>query len=194
VSAVERNEELRAAWRQQAKAWKAEDLVFLDESGCNTCLHRLFGRSLKGQRCQGTAPRNWKVNTTILGALSCGEICWQAMTLTGACDREAFEVFIETILLPTLRPGQIVILDNLSVHKSAKAKALVEAAGCQWVFLPPYSPDFNPIEMMWSKVKAWLRKQAARTQDALELAITQALFRVSHQDANGWFAKAGYNT
>lgn len=96
------------------------------------------------------------------------------MTLIGFCDRLAFEAFIKVVLVPTLRSGQIVI-DNLSVHKSATACALVEATGCRWVFLPSYSPDFNPIEMMWSKVKAYLRKETARTQEALENAITNAL-------------------
>lgn len=135
-------------------------------------------------------PRNWKGNTTILGGLSLEG--WQAMTLQGATDRDVFEAFIEHVIVPWLRPGQIVIMDNLSAHKSEKAKAMVEAKGCQWVFLPTYSPDFNPIEKMWSKLKAYLRKNAARTQEALEEAIAKGLSLVSTQDAAGWFKAAGF--
>ena len=114
------------------------------------------------------------------------------MTLEGATDRDVFEAFIEHVIVPWLRPGQIVIMDNLSAHKSETAKAMVEAKGCQWVFLPTYSPDFNPIEKMWSKLKAYLRKAAARTQEALEEAIAKGLSLVSEQDAAGWFKAAGF--
>jgi transposase len=188
---LERDETKRAQWRQDAQPWQANDLVFLDESGCNTTLHRLFGRSRRGKRCAGVVPRNWKENTTIIGALSLEG--WQAMTLPGACDRFAFEAFVQEILVPSLRPGQIVILDNLSVHKSATARELIEEAGCQLVFRPPYSPDLNPIELMWSKVKAYLRKVAARTEEMLNQAITDALFQVSTQDTRSWFGYAGYH-
>jgi len=169
--------------------------VFLDETGCNTTLYRLMGRAPRGVRLEERVPRNWKHNTTVLGALSLGAQAqenWQALILEGAADRLAFEAFIEHVVVPWLRPGQIVILDNLSAHKSAKAQRLVEEKGCRWVYLPTYSPDFNPIEMLWSKLKQYLRTVAARTQEALEEAITHGLFRVSSQDAAGWFNAAGY--
>jgi transposase len=195
VSASERNEPARAQWRKRADGWNPADLVFLDESGCNTSLHRTHGRSLRGQRLAASVPRNWKENTTIIGALSLAG--WQALTLPGAADRLAFETFVEKILVPSLRAGQIVILDNLNTHKSALAQRLVEAARCSWVFLPPYSPDMNPpdmnpIEMMWSKLKAHLRAVAARTQEDLDAAISSGLFTVSPTDAVGWFNAAGF--
>jgi transposase len=193
VRAQEQDDAARTHWREQAATWDVHDLVFLDESGCNTTLHRSHGRAPKGQRLQTAVPRNWKENTTVIGALSLNEAaCWQAMTLEGACDRSAFEAFIEQVLVPSLRAGQVVILDNLNVHKSPRARELVEAAGCRWEFLPTYSPDLNPIEGMWSKLKAHLRATAARTQEALEAAINTGLFTVTAQDAQGWFAHAGY--
>lgn len=190
MRATERDEAARSSWRSQALSWSAEDLVFLDESGCNTTFHLRYGRAPRGQRLEAAVPRNWKSNTTIVGALTLQG--WQAMTLEGAMDRNAFDAFIEHFLVPWLRPGQIVILDNLSAHKSETARRLVESRGCQWVFLPTYSPDFNPIEMMWSKLKSHLRHAAARTQEALEVAIGQGLDKVSKQDARGWFTAAGF--
>lgn len=124
-------------WRSLALSWHPEDLVFVDESGCNTTFHMRYGRALRGQRLEMAAPRNWKTNTTILGALTLNS--WQAMTIEGATDTDVFDAFVEFVIVPSLRPGQIVIMDNLSVHKSANARALVEAKGCQWVFLPTYS-------------------------------------------------------
>jgi hypothetical protein len=124
VSASERNEDARAQWREKAGQWNPSDLVFLDESGCNTSLHRTHGRAPRGQRLAASVPRNWKENTTIIGALSLES--WQALTLPGAADRLAFEAFVEKVLVPSLRPGQIVILDNLNTHKSAFAQHLVE--------------------------------------------------------------------
>lgn len=177
-------------WRSLALSWHPEDLVFVDESGCNTTFHMRYGRALRGQRLEMAAPRNWKTNTTILGALTLNS--WQAMTIEGATDTDVFDAFVEFVIVPSLRPGQIVIMDNLSVHKSANARALVEAKGCQWVFLPTYSPDFNPIEKMWSKLKAHLRRVAARTQEALEDAIAKGLTKVSNSDAIGWFTAAGF--
>lgn len=190
MSASERNEPARAQWRERAAGWNPADLVFLDESGCNTSLHRTHGRARRGQRLAASVPRNWKENTTIIGALSVAG--WQALTLPGAADRLAFEAFVEKILVPSLRAGQIVILDNLNTHKSALAQRLVQAAGCSWVFLPPYSPDMNPIEMMWSKLKAHLRAVAARTQEDLDAAISSGLFTVSPADTLGWFTAAGF--
>jgi transposase len=193
VRAQEQDEAARALWRDTAATWDARNLVFLDESGCNVTLHRSHGRAPKGERLEAAVPRNWNQNTTIIGALSLKEAsCWQAMTLEGACDRLAFEAFIEHVLVPSLRPGQIIVMDNLNVHKSARARELVEAEGCRWEFLPTYSPDLNPIEGMWSKLKAHLRAVAARTQEALEAAIKTGLFTVTPQDAQGWFVHAGY--
>lgn len=195
MRALEQDEAARSQWRQDAASWNTCDLVFVDECGCNTTLHRTHGRAPRGERLEAAVPRNWRHNTTVVGALCLDEAApWQAMTLEGACDALAFEAFVEQVLLPTLRPGQIVIWDNLNVHKSARARQRIEQAGCRLEFLPTYSPDLNPIEMMWSKLKAHLRAVAARTQDALDDAITAGLFAVTRQDAQAWFDHAGYSS
>ena len=114
------------------------------------------------------------------------------MTLEGAADTLAFEAFVEQVLSPTLQPGQIVVLDNLSIHKSGKARELIEECGCQLWFLPTYSPDLNPMEQAWSKLKTYLRRVAARTKDTLQEAIAQGLSRITQQDASAWFRHCGY--
>lgn len=191
MKAREQDEEKRRHWWQQVRGLDATQMVFLDECGINTAMHRRFGRAPKGKRCHGVVPRNWKSSTTILGALSVRGV-QAVMSLEGATDRLAFEAFIEQVLLPTLVPGQIVVLDNLSAHKSPKAQRLVEEAGCVWLFLPPYSPDFNPIEMLWSKFKSDLRREAARTQKHLDQLIWPLLQTASPQHARNWFQHAGY--
>jgi transposase len=192
VRALEQDQTLRAAWWEQARGWDASQLVFLDECGVNTAMYRRYARAPRGQRALDTAPRNWKTNTTILGALSPQGV-QAVMSLEGPTDRLAFEAFIEQVLLPTLKPGQIVILDNLSAHKSQKAQQLVEDKGCFWHFLPPYSPDFNPIEMVWSPFKNGLRREAPREQEHLDQLIWPLLSQVTPQQAQNCFAHAGYH-
>lgn len=191
LRAQEQDPAARRLWIEEAKTWDVSRLVFLDECGVNTTLHRRCARAPRGERAVGVVPRNWKHNTTVVGALSL-EGVQAAMTLPGALDRDAFEVFIERILCPTLVPGQIVILDNLSAHKSQKAKRWIEEAGCSWVHLPTYSPDLNPIEKLWSQFKSYLRKEAARTQDRLDALIWPALCQATPQHIRNWFAHAGY--
>lgn len=198
MRAQEQDEVARALWREQVQALEAHQLVLLDECGVNTkcgvntTMHRRYGRAPKGQRAIGVVPRNWKSSTTILGALSPQGV-QAVMSLEGATDRLAFEAFIEQVLLPTLQPGQVVVLDNLSAHKSLKSQQLVEAAGCSWLFLPPYSPDFNPIEMLWSKFKSDLRREAPRSQEHLEELIWPLLSTVTPTHAHNWFQHAGYH-
>lgn len=151
-----------------------------------------YGRAPRGQRVVGTAPRNHGPNTTLLAAMRCDGIT-AAMTLEGAVDRDAFDVFVAEILVPSLIPGQTVVWDNLSVHKSAVAKRLIEGAGCQVLFLPPYSPDFAPIEQAFSKLKTFLRRTQARTRAALDDAITAGLATITAADARAWFAHCGYH-
>ena len=165
--------------------------MFLDECGINTTLHRRYARAPRGKRAEGVVPRNWKENTTVIGAL-CSTGVQAVMTLAGALDQLAFEAFVEQVLVPTLQPGQIVIMDNLSAHKSDKARQLVEAVGCRWEFLPSYSPDFNPIEQFWSKFKSDLRREASRDQVALDKSIWPILCTVTPQHAHNWFKNCGY--
>lgn len=169
----------------------SERFVFVDESGTQTNLTRLYGWAPHDQRATEAVPRRRGKNTTFIAALT-----WDGLqapwTLEGAMDRRAFDVYITQILVPTLRPGQIVILDNLSVHKSPTARAAIEAVGCTLQFLPAYSPDLNPIEHLFSKVKAILRHLKGRTRAALLDALAVAGDAVTPADAHGWFTHAGY--
>jgi transposase len=173
------------------KTIDANDRVFLDETGVNLAMTRLYARAPQGQRAYASTPVNKGKNITVLGALSLDGII-AAMTVEGSTDTEVFLTYVHTILVPTLRPGQIVLMDNLSSHKDERIQTAIESVGATLEYLPPYSPDFSPIEPCWSKVKAILRATAARTRETLDAAITQALHRVTPQDARGWFAHCGY--
>jgi len=167
-------------------------LVFVDECGSHLALTPLYAWAPKGQRAVGSVPKNRGQNTTILGALNvCG--LEAAMTLEGAADASAFEVFGEHYLLPTLQPGQMVVMDNLSIHKGHKVRALIESARCELVFLPTYSPDLNPIEHAWSKLKQFLRVAGARTRETLEAAVGAGLDLITAQDTQHWFDHCGYH-
>lgn len=169
----------------------ASQLIFLDESGSNIALTPRYARAPKGERAQGSIPRNRGKNTTLLASLSVQGV-GAAMIIEGAANALVFETYLEQVLLPTLVPGQIVVMDNLSIHKGARVRQLLATQGCQLLFLPAYSPDFSPIEETFSKVKAFLRRLGARTHEALQEALAQALETVSAQDARGWFAHCGY--
>jgi transposase len=170
---------------------EGERFVFVDESGTQTTLTRLYAWAPHDQRATESVPRRRGKTTTFIAALT-----WTGMyapwTLEGAMDRQAFDVYITQVLVPLLHPGQIVVLDNLSVHKSPTARAAIEAAGCTVQFLPAYSPDLNPIEQLFSKVKAILRRLKGRTRAALLDAIAVASQAVTLNDARGWVLHAGY--
>ncbi len=183
---------MRATWWDAIQARDPTQLVFVDESGTNLAMTPRSGRAPRGQRVVGTVPRNQGPNTTLIAAMSPVGIT-AAMTVEGAMDRAAFEVFVAQVLIPTLTPGQTVVWDNLSVHKSATAQQLIAAAGCQVLFLPPYSPDFTPIEQAFSKLKQVLRRAAARTRAALDAAITTALSTITAANARAWFTHCGYH-
>ena len=193
MGASERDEEARAQWREQMSPVDVRRLVFVDESGTHTALARLFAWAPRGQRARTQVPRNHGKNTTLVAALS-----WQGIrapwTVEGAIDTPAFEVYVRDVLAPTLQPGQIVILDNLSVHQSAVIRQAIEDCGCQLVFLPAYSPDLTPIEQAFSKLKAILRRLAARTREVLLDALATALAAITPEDAYGWFRHAGYTS
>ena len=136
-------------------------------------------------------PADRGTNVTLLAALSLDGVV-AAMTLTGAADALAFEAYVREVLAPALRPGQTVLLDNVRTHQGAAVRTLIEARGCRVLFLPAYSPDFSPIEQAFAKLKALLRRAGARTREALEAAITEALAAISAHDAEGWFTACGY--
>lgn len=152
---------------------------------------RLRGRARGGARCIDYAPNGHWMTTTLIGALRIDGTT-ACMTIDGATSGEVFRAYAEHVLAPALRPGDIVILDNLSAHKDAEAIGLIEQAGACVMSLPPYSPDLNPIEKMWSKIKEYLRDAKARTQQSLDEAIAYALATVTAEDAQGWFASCGY--
>jgi transposase len=152
---------------------------------------RLYGRAPRGERVIGTVPQNYGTNVTMLAALNSHGV-EAVMTIDGATDAEVFRVYVEQVLRPTLRPGDMVIMDNLRAHKTAGIREAIEPVGAHICYLPPYSPDLSPIERCWSKLKTYLRKAKARTRDALDRAIAEALALITEADARGWFAHAGY--
>jgi transposase len=164
---------------------------FVDESGVNLAMTRRFGRAPRGERVIGTVPPNYGANLTMIAALSLQGI-EAVMSIEGATDAEVFHAYAEQVLGPTLRPGDIVVLDNLSAHKIATIRTIIEGRSARLFYLPPYSPDLAPIERAWSKIKTSLRAAKARTREALELAIQQALTTITAADAHGWFTHCGY--
>ena len=169
----------------------ASRLKFIDESGANLGLTRTFGRAAPGERVCEATPGVSGTHYTVIASLSVQaiEATW---LLEGAMTGETFDYYVAQILCPTLRKGDLVFIDNLNVHKSAHVRALIEGCGAQLDFLPPYSPDFNPIEQCWSKIKTVLRKRKARTFDELVEAMCFAFESISPKDARAWFTYCGY--
>lgn len=184
---IARREEWEQSRRQVARARS----VFIDESGAKTNMTRLYARSFDGQRIVDAVPHGHWCTTTMISALRL-DGSTADLVLEGATDSAAFQIYAERILAPSLRPGDIVVMDNLRPHKNAGVIQAIEAAGAEVWFLPPYSPDLNPIEKMWSKIKAYLRKAKARTKEGLWRAIGAALQTVTASDAKGWFESCGY--
>jgi len=168
-----------------------ERLKFIDESGTNISMTRLYGRAPRGQRVSGSVPQNYGQNITMLASLSATGV-EAVMTVEGATDGDVFRTYVCEVLSATLSRGDIVVLDNLSAHKVEGVREAIEARGARLIYLPPYSPDLNPIERCWSKIKTALRAAKARTREALEAAIKQALLTVTESDARAWFKHCGY--
>jgi transposase len=152
---------------------------------------RLYGRAPRGERVSGAVPQNYGANVTRLASLGSQGI-EAMMTIEGATDTEVFRVYVEQVLRPTRHPGDIVSMDNLRAHKATGIREAMEQTGARLLFLPPYSPDLSPMERGWAKLKTYLRKAKARTREALDTAITQALRTITAIDAHGWFAYSGY--
>jgi transposase len=165
--------------------------VFVDECGTHTSMTRRYARAPKGELAYGRVPRNRGKNTTLLASMSSSGMD-RAMTVEGATTKVVFETYIERVLALSLSAGQVVVLDNLGAHKGERVRELIEDRGCSLLFLPPYSPDFSPIEEAFSKVKVLLKKTAASTREALVEAIGRALGEVTAREAAGWFAHCGY--
>jgi len=182
---------LRARWRQKRRHLDSRQLIFVDESGLNLALTRLYARAPRGVRALGSVPQNYGQSLTVLAALDCGGMR-AVLLVPGATDQEVFLRFLQQVLGPHLRPGAIVVRDNLAAHKGAGVVEAVERAGAQRCYLPPYSPDYNPIEQAGSKIKTLLRGMGARTRRKLYRSLNAALVQVTAQDAAAWFAHCGY--
>jgi transposase len=182
---------LRKKFRRRVAKVNPKKLVFVDESGANTAMTRLCGRAPSGKRVVGAVPHgHWKV-LTMLGALRLDGPVAEA-TVEAPTDTDVFRTFVRESLAPALQPGDVVVWDNLAPHKAAGVKEIVESKHATVLPLPPYSPDFSPIEPGWSKVKQDLRTAEARTADALGEAAGSAFARITPSDTRGWFAKCGY--
>lgn len=193
LGAAERDEHARAAYRDQVAQQRAERYVIIDECGSNINLTPIYARAPKGERAFGSVPRNTDKNTTLIASMTTQGM-GPAMLLEGATDSAAFEVYVARVLAPALVPGQIVVMDNLSAHKSERIRHLIEARGCSVQYLPAYSPDLSPIEEAFSKLKTLLRRAAARTREALHDAIATGLDQITARDAQGYFAHCGYGS
>jgi transposase len=181
----------RAAWKQTQLTRPVGRLICIDETWAKTNMTRLRGRAPIGQRLRAKVPHgHWKT-TTLIAALCTGGINCSTV-VDGAINADVFEAFVQQVLVPQLRPGDVVILDNLSSHKRASIRKLIENAGATLLFLPPYSPDLNPIEMIFSKIKQLLRSMACRTREALWNAMQSVLNQVTASDAANCFAHCGY--
>ncbi|MGH8336107.1 MAG: IS630 family transposase [Gammaproteobacteria bacterium] len=183
---TEANRERREAFVERIRTVAPEHLIFLDESGVTTSMTRLYARSRGGRRIREATPGgHWKI-LTILGAISLGGM-FAPMTIEAATDAEIFLAYVDQVLCPALKPGDVVVMDNLSSHKVDGVRQLIENVGAAVLYLPPYSPDLNPIEKAWAKLKQLLRSTKARSKEALDQAITDALKLITPQDAHAWF-------
>jgi transposase len=191
TGAIERDEWLRVVWRSVVGGLDSRNLVFVDEMGTHTSLAPLYGYSPRGQRAFFTIPRNRGTNTTLLSCMSLDGM-GPSMAIEGSTTKEVFERYVEHLLAPTLRARQVVVMDNLSAHKGESVRKVIEDRGCKLLYLPPYSPDLNPIEEAFSKIKRLLRVCGVRTKEALVEAIGKALDVVGAGDARGFFTHCGY--
>lgn len=171
---------------------EADRLVFLDETGSNIAMARRYGRARRGRPVYGAVPHRRGKNLTVVGAISAMGGLLAHRALDGAMTGAAFLAFVTEALLPVLRPGQVVVMDNLSAHKTKAVRAAFAAAGVGVLYLPRYAPEFNPIELCWARVKARLRSEAARTREALRIAVADALALVRTEDVRRWVRHCGY--
>ena len=187
----ERVQKLRVQYWQTIGEVRLEDLIFIDETGLNLAMTRHYARAIKGHRAYGSCPEQRGKNVTMIGAIALGGFM-APLTFPGWTDKLAFRTYIEQVLVPQLWSGACVVMDNLPAHKAAGIKAAIEAAGASLVYLSPYSPDFNPIENCWSKLKEFLRAKAARTYPELDQAITESLSTITTKNIIGWFTHCCY--
>jgi transposase len=189
--ASERDPWDRARFAVEQQDVDGADVVVIDEFGSNLDMTPRYARAPRGERAVASLPRNTPPNTTTISSLTTSGM-GPSMMIEGGVTTAVFEAYIEHILGPTLRPGQIVLLDNLSAHKSRRLRALLATRGCQLWYLPTYSPDYSPIELAFAKIKTELRRVGARTREGLEAAVDRALLHISADEARAFFSHCGF--
>jgi len=191
LTAAERNPYKRAWYWRKMKQVEHERLKFLDESGVTTTLTRRFGRATPGERINEAVPKNYGPSTSVVSVIGVGGV-ETAMLIEGAVDTLVFDAVCEQCLRPCLRDGDVLVLDNLGAHRASRIEEIAHACHARVIWLPPYSPDFSPIEPMWGKLKTYLRKGKARTAAALERAVAEGLRLITARDCRGWVTHCGY--
>jgi len=181
----------RQAFEEEMAALQAEDIIAVDEMGCVTGMSRAYGSAPCGERAVSSEPVEQGTRLSVIGALSVDGFLG-GIEVTGSVNGDVFKACIEQIVVPVLRPGKVGLLDNASFHHRESVQEMIEAQGATVKFLPAYSPEFNPIELCWSTVKAWIRKRFPRDVESLQHAITEAIHQVTTGNAEGWFRHAGY--
>jgi transposase len=192
MRAAERNNYKRGWFRRRARSLRQRRFVSVDETAVNTAMTRRYGRAPRGERAHDSAPRNYGAHTSLIGAMGLRGLV-AALTVEGAVDADCFNAYLERVLGPRLRKGDVVVLDDLGAHRASRIEEVAESRGAQVLWLAPYSPDFSPIEQCWSKIKTYLRGVKARTQDELNKALAQAIGLVTKADIRGWFKHCGYS-
>ncbi len=192
MRAAERNNYKRGWFRRRARSLRHRRFVFVDETAVNTAMTRKYGRAPRGERVHDSAPRNYGSHTSVIGAMGLRGLV-ATLAVEGAVDTLCFDAYAERVLGPQLRRGDVVVLDNLTAHRASRIEEVATSRGAQVLWLPPYSPDFNPIEQCWSKIKTFLRGAKARTAGALDEALAQAIGLVTKADIRGWFKHCGYS-
>ena len=192
MRAAERKNYNRGWFRRRARRLRQRRFVFVDETAVNTAMTRRYGRAPRGERAVDSAPRNYGAHTSVIGAMGLRGLV-ATLAVEGAVDTLCFDAYAEKVLAPQLRKGDVVVLDNLTAHRASRIEEVAEARGAQVLWLAPYSPDFNPIEQCWSKIKTYLRGAKARTAGALDEALALAIGLVTKSDIRGWFKHCGYS-
>ncbi len=192
MRAAERNNYKRGWFRRRARSLSQRRFIFVDESAVNTAMTRHYGRAPRGERAYDAAPRNYGTHTSVIGAMGLRGLV-ATLAVEGAVDTLCFDAYLERVLGPRLRSGDVVVLDNHTAHRASRIEEVAAGRGAQVLWLAPYSPDFNPIEQCWSKIKTYLRGAKARTQEQLDQALTAAIGLVTKADIRGWFKHCGYS-
>ena len=192
MTASERNNYKRGWFQRRARTLNHRRFLFVDESAVNTAMTRRYGRAPRGERVYDAAPRNYGTHTSVIGAMGLRGLI-AMLTVEGAVDALCFNAYLEQVLAPQLRRGDVIVLDNLGAHKASRIEEVAAERGAQVLWLPPYSPDYSPIEQCWSKIKSYLRGAKARTGEGLDKALAQALKLVTKTDIHGWFKHCGYS-